>query len=109
MVSWYHRTDARPTKGARISVVDVSDLSRPRYRHLLLVDPVETAEGADFGPAEYDSGGAEFARLRQADRDHQIEQVGAELRAAMPFLNPVTVRAGQAQAAASGGTQGSSH
>lgn len=58
MVSWYHRTDARPTKGARISVVDVSDLSQPRYRHLLLVDPVETAEGADFGPAEYDSGGA---------------------------------------------------
>ena len=32
--------------------------------------------------AEYDSGGAEFARLRQADRDHQIEQVGR--RAARP-------------------------
>jgi ketol-acid reductoisomerase len=53
--------------------------------------------------AEYDSGGREFARLRAADRDHQIEKVGAELRAQMPFLNPVTVEAGQAQAAAGRG------
>jgi ketol-acid reductoisomerase len=52
--------------------------------------------------AESDGGRAEFERLRQQDRDHQIEQVGAELRAQMQFLNPVTVRAGQAQAAASG-------
>jgi hypothetical protein len=29
---------------------------------------------------------------------------GADLRAAMPFLNPVTVRAGQAQASASSST-----
>ena len=52
--------------------------------------------------AENDSGRAEFERLRAVDRDHQIEQVGARLRAAMPFLDPVTVQAGQAQAAASG-------
>ena len=52
--------------------------------------------------AENESGGVEFERLRASDRDHQIEQVGARLRAAMPFLDPVTVRAGQAQAAASG-------
>ncbi len=52
--------------------------------------------------AENESGGVEFERLRAGDRDHQIEQVGARLRAAMPFLDPVTVRAGQAQAAASG-------
>ena len=51
--------------------------------------------------AENESGGVEFERLRAGDRDHQIEQVGARLRAAMPFLDPVTVRAGQAQAAAS--------
>jgi ketol-acid reductoisomerase len=59
--------------------------------------------------AENDAGRPEFERLRAQDRDSQIEQVGAELRAGMPFLNPVTVRAGQAQAAASGGTKGSSH
>lgn len=58
IVSWYHRTDERPTRGARITLADVSDLSSPRYRHLLLVDPVDGPEGPDFGPAEYDSGGA---------------------------------------------------
>ncbi len=50
--------------------------------------------------AENDSGRHEFERMRAADRDHQIEQVGAELRSQMAFLNPVVVRAGQAQAAA---------
>ncbi len=58
--------------------------------------------------AENEGGRPEFERLRGQDRDHQIERVGAELRAAMPFLNPVTVQAGQAQAAA-GGSKGSSH
>jgi ketol-acid reductoisomerase len=54
--------------------------------------------------AENETGRHEFERLRAQDRDHQIEQVGAALRAGMPFLNPVTVRAGQAQAAASSST-----
>ena len=50
--------------------------------------------------SEYDSGGAEFQRLRQQDRDHQIERVGARLRAQMAWLDPVEVVAGQAQASA---------
>ncbi len=50
--------------------------------------------------AENDSGRQEFERLRAADRDHLIERVGANLRAQMPFLDPVEVQAGQAQAAA---------
>jgi ketol-acid reductoisomerase len=53
--------------------------------------------------AESDSGRHEFERLRAQDRDSQIERVGAELRSQMAFLNPVVVRAGEAQAAASGG------
>jgi len=53
--------------------------------------------------AESESGGADFARLRQADQDHQIERVGAELRSQMRWLNPVEVRAGQAQASAGTG------
>ncbi|HEX4897346.1 MAG TPA: hypothetical protein VFV53_03200, partial [Candidatus Limnocylindrales bacterium] len=61
---------------------------------------IQDGSFADRWIAESDSGRAEFNRLRQADRDHQIEQVGAELRARMPFLDPVTVVAGQAQAAA---------
>src|SRR5437016_6900753 len=52
--------------------------------------------------AESDGGRQEFERLRAQDRDHQIETVGAELRSQMAFLNPVVVRAGEAQAAASG-------
>jgi ketol-acid reductoisomerase len=47
--------------------------------------------------AEQESGGAEFARLRQQDKDHQIEQVGRDLRAQMAFLNPVVVESGEAQ------------
>jgi ketol-acid reductoisomerase len=49
---------------------------------------------------ENETGRQEFERLRAADRDHEIEQVGSRLRAQMPFLNPVEVHAGQAQAAA---------
>ncbi len=48
---------------------------------------------------EQESGGAEFARLRQQDKEHQIEQVGRDLRAQMAFLNPVVVDAGEAQSA----------
>jgi len=51
--------------------------------------------------ADGDAGGEEFERLRAMDRNHQIEKVGADLRAKMPFLNPVVVEAGQAQAVAS--------
>jgi ketol-acid reductoisomerase len=50
--------------------------------------------------AESDSGRVEFERLRAADRDHLIERVGAHLRGQMPFLDPVEVTAGQAQASA---------
>jgi ketol-acid reductoisomerase len=50
--------------------------------------------------AESDSGRKEFERLRAADRDHLVERVGSRLRAQMPFLEPVEVVAGQAQASA---------
>jgi ketol-acid reductoisomerase len=65
---------------------------------------IQSGAFAERWIAESDSGRHEFERLRAADRDHQIEQVGAHLRAQMPFLDPVEVRAGQAQAAA--GTRG---
>ena len=48
--------------------------------------------------AVQEAGGGEFQNLRKRDREHQIERVGAELRAQMPFLNPVVVHAGEAQA-----------
>ncbi|HEV8546881.1 MAG TPA: ketol-acid reductoisomerase [Candidatus Limnocylindrales bacterium] len=58
--------------------------------------------------AEQESGGAEFARLRQQDRNHQIEQVGRDLRAQMAFLNPVVVEAGEAQSSVGAGASGGS-
>ena len=77
----------RVTEGAKAAMQDV------------LAD-IRSGSFAERWINEYDSGGEQFQRLRQQDRDHQIEQVGAELRAKMPFLDPVTVQAGQAQAAA---------
>src|SRR3954453_19667666 len=78
----------RVTEGAKASMKDVLAETRGGASPRRWVD-------------EYDSGGREFARLRQQDHDHQIEQVGADLRAKMPFLKPVVVDAGQAQAVAS--------
>ena len=62
---------------------------------------IQSGRFAEQWIAEYDSGAAEFQRLRQADRDHQIEQVGAQLRSQMTWLDPVEVSAGQAQASTS--------
>ena len=78
----------RVTEGAKAAMRDV------------LAD-IQSGSFARRWVSEYDSGGSEFKRLREQDSNHQIEQVGARLRAAMPFVNPVVVEAGQAQAAAS--------
>jgi ketol-acid reductoisomerase len=77
----------RVTEGAKAAMKDV------------LAD-IQSGSFAQRWIDEYDSGGEQFQRFRERDRDHQIEQVGAELRSKMPFLDPVTVKAGQAQAAA---------
>jgi len=77
----------RVTEGAKAAMKDV-------------LSDIQSGAFAQRWIDEYDSGGEQFKRLRERDRDHQIEQVGAELRSKMPFLDPVTVQAGQAQAAA---------
>ena len=79
----------RVTEGAKAAMKDV------------LAD-IQSGSFAQRWIDEYDTGGERFKRFREQDRDHQIEQVGAELRSKMPFLDPVTVTAGQAQAAATG-------
>ncbi len=43
---------------------------------------------------DQNSGRKEFEKFRSQDREHPIEKVGAELRAAMPFLDPVKVENG---------------
>ena len=86
----------RVTEGAKAAMKDV------------LTD-IQSGAFADRWIAVQDAGGGEFRELRERDRHHQIEQVGADLRAKMPFLNPVVVEAGQAQASTSGsGAKGGS-
>jgi ketol-acid reductoisomerase len=82
----------RVTEGVKTAMKDV------------LTD-IQSGSFASRWIAEQESGGAEFARLRQQDRNHQIEQVGRDLRAQMAFLNPVVVEAGEAQGAVGAGAK----
>jgi len=67
---------------------------------------IQTGVFADNWIAEMEAGGPQFQQMRKADHDHQIEQVGAQLRAQMLWLDPVEVQAGQAQASAAGAARG---
>ena len=82
---------SRPADHRRAGSRD--DAGRPQGHPGRLVRP--SAGSRRTNPAARSSSG-----FGPQDRDHQIEQVGAELRAQMAFLNPVVVVAGQAQAAA---------
>ncbi|MFC5667134.1 hypothetical protein ACFP3U_29735 [Kitasatospora misakiensis] len=67
LVSWYFDTDPdnNPNtpnlpvnKGVRVSFVDHTDHLKPRYRHVLLVEPVKTAGGAySYAPVQRHAGG----------------------------------------------------
>jgi ketol-acid reductoisomerase len=69
-----------------------------RERMQAVLRDIQDGTFANRWIAENDAGRPEFERLRAADHDHLVERVGARLRAQMPFLNPVEVQAGQAQA-----------
>lgn len=56
VVSWYDHRDARPAKGARISLVDYSDPGAIGYRHLLLVVPARLDGQASFTAVNTPSG-----------------------------------------------------
>lgn len=59
MVSWYHKTPERPTRGVRVSLADITNLNRISYRHLLLVEPYGRANGTvNFRAANTESGNA---------------------------------------------------
>jgi ketol-acid reductoisomerase len=78
----------RVTEGAKAAMKDV-------------LSDIQSGAFATRWIAVQDAGGGEFAELRARDKNHQIEQVGADLRAKMLFLNPVVVEAGAAQASTS--------
>ena len=50
--------------------------------------------------AENEAGNKTFNKIRRSEAEHPIEKVGAELRAAMPFLDPVVLKDGTPQPAA---------
>jgi len=67
------------TRGRRI----ITETTRAEMRKIL--GEVQSGQFAREWLAEHRSGGHNFARMRQADLHHPIEQVGARLRAMMPW------------------------
>lgn len=62
VVSWFAQTRRGSSQGARISVVDRRDPARPRYHHVLLVEPTRDSERkAAVAPIQVHAGG--LARL----------------------------------------------
>ncbi|MSO30896.1 MAG: ketol-acid reductoisomerase [Acidobacteria bacterium] len=56
-----------------------------------ILDEICNGQFAKGWIAENEAGRAKFDAMRREERTHQIEQVGAKLRAMMPFLKPVVV------------------
>jgi ketol-acid reductoisomerase len=71
--------------GPRIVTPDVKKAMRK------LLDEIQDGSFAKKFIAENETGRHEFSRIRKAEAEHPIETVGAGLRAAMPFLDPVKV------------------
>ncbi len=71
------------TGGPRI----VTDATRKEMKRLL--EDVRSGAYARKWIDENEKGRPWFNQAREAERSHQIEQVGAQLRAMMPFLRPV--------------------
>ena len=84
------------TGGPRI----VTDATKREMKQMLT--EIQNGTYAKAWIAENEAGRPNFTKLREADRNHQIEQVGVRLRKLMPFLKPVTADAPVAEAVASG-------
>jgi ketol-acid reductoisomerase len=72
------------TAGPRI----VTDQTRAEMKKLLA--EIQDGSFARKFMEENRTGRHQFEKYRTAERSHPIERVGSELRAAMPFLDPVT-------------------
>jgi ketol-acid reductoisomerase len=72
------------TGGPRI----VTDATKREMKQMLA--EIQNGTYAKAWIAENEAGRPNFSKLREADRNHQIEQVGVRLRKLMPFLKPVT-------------------
>jgi ketol-acid reductoisomerase len=90
------------TRGPRI----ITDETRAEMRRIL--EEIQSGAFAREWLAENRSGRANFERLRQTDRDHEIERVGAQLRAMMPWSEEGKAAQRSASAEAKGSTPTSS-
>jgi ketol-acid reductoisomerase len=75
------------TRGSR--VVDASTKDKMRA----VLTEIQNGTFAKEWTAEYAAGLPNYKAFRQKDLDHQIEKVGASLRARMPWLNPTSAQA----------------
>lgn len=64
VVSWYRQPRRGRGAGSRITVIDLRDLRRPNYWHVLLVEPRATSAGAVFEPVVVHAGGIAVAGER---------------------------------------------
>jgi len=71
------------TGGPRI----VTDATKREMKQMLA--EIQNGTYAKAWIAENEAGRPNFSKLREADRNHPIEQVGVRLRALMPFLKPI--------------------
>ncbi len=60
-----------------------------------LLDEIKDGTFANNWIKENQTGRPGFNKTRAAEMNHPIEQVGAQLRGMMPFLDPVTIKPGQ--------------
>jgi ketol-acid reductoisomerase len=75
------------TRGPR--VVDAATKDKMRQ----VLKEIQDGTFAKEWTAEYAAGLPNYKAYKQADLDHQIEKVGAALRARMPWLNPTPTAA----------------
>src|SRR3984885_11216980 len=81
------------TAGPRL----VTDATRAEMKKILT--EIQDGTFAKNWIKENESGRKKFDAIRKEEAKHPIEEVGAKLRAAMPFLDPVTVKDNTPQAA----------
>ena len=69
------------TRGPRV----VTDATKEEMRKIL--GEIQSGQFADEWVAESESGRANYKAMQEAGKNHPIEEVGAQLRSMMPFIN----------------------
>ncbi len=69
------------TRGPRI----VTDETKAEMKRIL--SEIQSGQFADEWIAESEAGRANFTALREAGKEHPIEEIGSQLRAMMPFIS----------------------